>query len=99
MANIHIRRKHNLDNTEAKARVEEIAKDLKGKLGASYRWEGDSLRFKRTGASGSIEVGQGEIEVNVTLGLVLMPMKGVIESTINKGFDSALADSGESKIA
>ena len=43
---------------------------------------------------------QGEVEVEVKLGLVLRPMKGMIENSINDGFDTALADSpGDSKLA
>ena len=58
MSNIHIKRSHKLPRDVARARVEEIARDLKKKLDANYAWKGDSLQFKRTGASGSIDVGE-----------------------------------------
>lgn len=101
MANIHIKRNHNLDRAAARAKVEELAKSLQDKLGANYHWDGDCLRFTRTGASGFIDVSrEGEVEVDVKLGLVLRPMKGMIENSINEGFDTALADpSGGSKLA
>ena len=97
MAKIHIKRSHNLSHDEARARVEEIAKDLKGKLDADYAWDGDSLRFKRSGASGSIDVGDGFIELDVKLGMLLAPMKGKIEDTVRKQIDVALADSHRKK--
>ena len=101
MANINLKRKHNLSRDGARAKVEEVAKSLQNKLGVKYHWDGDSLRFERTGASGFIDVGtEGEVDVEVKLGLVLRPMKGIIESAINEGFDTALADSnGDSKLA
>ena len=101
MANIQIKRKHNLDRSEARVKVEEFAEALQHKLGATYRWDGDRLRFERTGASGYIDVSrEGEVEVDVQLGLVLRPMKGMLESSINAGFDTVLADaSGDSKPA
>lgn len=101
MANIHIKRKHDLNRTAARAKVEELARSLQEKLGTNYHWDGDCLRFKRTGASGFIDVSrEGEVEVDVNLGLVLRPMKGMIETSINEGFDSALGGSdGGSKLA
>lgn len=99
MANIHIKRKHNLSHSEAKVRVEELAKDLKNKLGASYQWDGDSLRFQRAGASGSISIGEQVVEVNVKIGLVLAPMKGMIECSIHEGFDVVLAESSDRGLA
>ena len=100
MANIRIKRKHNLNRDDARVKVEELAKSLQGKLGAEYRWDGDCLRFQRSGASGFIDVRRdGEVEVDVKLGLVLRPMKGMIENSINEGFDTALADTKDSKQA
>lgn len=94
MTDIHIRKTHNMDRRAARARVEQLAKSLQGKLAADYHWEGDSLRFVRSGASGSIDVSRaGVVEVDVKLGLVLRPMKALIESTIHDGFDSIVADS------
>ena len=93
MANIHIKRKHNLNRADARIKVEELAKTLQGQLGTDYHWDGDCLCFKRTGASGVIDVSrEGMVEVDVKLGLVLRPMKGRIESSIHEGFDAALAE-------
>ena len=99
MAFIHIARKHDLSRNEARAKVEEIAKDLQGKLGASYRWDGDSLCFQRLGASGSIDVREGVVEVNLKLAMLLEPMKGIIESSIEKGFDVALSEPDDNRLA
>ncbi|MGD2111833.1 MAG: polyhydroxyalkanoic acid system family protein [Gammaproteobacteria bacterium] len=96
MANIHIKRSHNLPRDEARARVERIAEDLKRKLDAEYAWKGDSLQFHRTGASGSIDVGDGFIDLNIKLGMLLVPIKGKIEETIREHINSALAENGDS---
>ena len=98
MANIHIKQAHNLSHDEARARVEDIAKDLKKKLDADYAWHGDSLQFKRTGASGSIKLGKGYIDLNIKLGVMLAPMKGKIESSIRKQMHVALADTGKTRL-
>jgi putative polyhydroxyalkanoate system protein len=97
MAKIHIKRSHNLSRDEARVRVEEIAKELKDKIDADYAWNGDSLKFQRSGASGSIDVGDGVVELNVKLGMLLTPMKGKIEDTVRKHMDVALADTNKKK--
>lgn len=98
MAKIHIKRSHNLSQDEARARVEEIAEDLKTKLDAEYAWEGDSLQFHRSGASGSIDLGDGFIELNIKLGMLLTPMKARIEDSIREHVNVALVDTGNTKI-
>ncbi|MEA3413280.1 MAG: polyhydroxyalkanoic acid system family protein [Pseudomonadota bacterium] len=98
MANIHIKRKHTLPPEVVRARMEEIAEDLKKKLDADYAWEGDSLRFKRSGASGSIDMGDGFVELKIKLGMLLSPMKGKIEQTINKNIEVALTDNGDTRL-
>ena len=98
MANIHIKQQHNLAHDEARKRVEEIAKDLKEKLNADYAWNGESLRFKRKGASGSIDLSNEFIELNIKLGMMLAPMKGKIESAIREKLDLALQDNQDTKL-
>ena len=91
MPNIHIKREHTLGRDEARASVEKVAEEIKKKLNVSYAWDGDSLRFQRTGASGSVDVGDDFIEVNIKLNLALAPMKAKVEKAIRENLDSALS--------
>ncbi len=97
MANIHIKRQHHLAHDEAKKRVEEVAEELKKKLDADYAWKGDTLQFKRSGASGSIKLSDEYIELDVKLGMLLTPMKGKIESAITEKLDLALQENLDTK--
>ena len=97
MAIIHIKQQHNLAHDEARKRVEDIAQDLKKKLNADYAWKGECLQFKRAGASGSIELSDESIELNIKLGMMLAPMKGKIESAIREKLDLALQDNPDRK--
>lgn len=92
MANIHIRHQHQLTQGEARALMEQIAQDLKNKLKAEYHLKGDSLRFRRAGASGSVDLGEGFVEVKIKLGLVLAPMRGKIEKSIRQNIDVVLTN-------
>jgi len=98
MTRIHIKHQHNLPQGEARALVEEIAGDLKKELKAEYSMEGNSLRFQRTGASGSVDLGEDFVEVNVNLGLLLGPMKGAIEKSIRQKIVTALAENKGTKL-
>jgi putative polyhydroxyalkanoate system protein len=99
MAKIHIKRRHALAHDEARQRLEEIASELKKKLKADYAWKGDSLQFKRSGASGRIDLSDQVIDINIKLGMVLAPMKGKIEATIKEKLDLALHGKDPSKLA
>jgi putative polyhydroxyalkanoate system protein len=90
MASIHIKRQHNLGRDVARERVELVAKDLQDRLSAKWSWQGDSLRFERSGASGSVQVGDDFVEFKIKLGLLLSPLKGTIEQTIEQQVDKAL---------
>jgi putative polyhydroxyalkanoate system protein len=90
MANIHIQRAHNLGREGARTQVERIATDLKRDLQADYKWTGDTLVFKRSGASGTIQVDEENIVIDVKLGMALGLMKGKIEEGINRNLDRVL---------
>jgi putative polyhydroxyalkanoate system protein len=94
MAKIHIRRKHNLGLTDAKTQVEGLANRLQKELNAKCQWQGDRLLFKRTGATGAIDVGEDFIEVDITLGMALAMMKGKIEDAINQKLDASINSGG-----
>ncbi len=99
MSNIRIKHTHNLDREEARNRVEKLAKDLKTKLDTEYSWKGDCLHLRRSGASGQIDVGDDFVECTVKLGMLLSPMKGRIEATLQENVASLFDDDSDSKIA
>ncbi len=84
MSNIHIKHPYALLPDEARKRVEEIAKDLRKEYKMDYSWKGDQLHFRRSGASGSVELGDGILDLKIKLGMMLRPMKGKIEDSIRK---------------
>ena len=61
MALIKINREHNLTREQARAKIDEIAQGLENDYKVKHAWDGDVLRFKRTGASGAIAVDDNRI--------------------------------------
>jgi putative polyhydroxyalkanoate system protein len=90
MANIHIERPHKLGREEARSKIEQIAVDLKRELHADYEWQGDTLVFKRSGASGTIQIDEEDIVIDVKLGMALGLIKAKIEDGIKNNLDKVL---------
>ncbi|MDE3073681.1 MAG: polyhydroxyalkanoic acid system family protein [Pseudomonadota bacterium] len=87
MPSIDIRRPHQLSTAAARAVVERVAARMQEKFGMAGQWHGDTLRFSRPGASGTIAVHGDAIQVQVQLGMLLTPLKGMIEQEIRRKLD------------
>ncbi|KRE87248.1 polyhydroxyalkanoic acid synthase [Rhodanobacter sp. Soil772] len=91
MPKIDIRRPHQLSIAEARAVVDQVAARMHEKFGMNGRWQDDTLLFSRPGVSGSIAVGSDAIQVKAELGLMLTPLKGIVEQEIRRKLDEHFA--------
>lgn len=91
MPSIDIRRPHQLSIAEARTRVDQVAARMQEKFGLTGDWQGDTLGFSRPGLTGSIAVEPGAIQVQARLGMMLTPLKGVIEQEIRRKLDELFA--------
>ena len=92
MSTIHIKYRHGLTRAATQQRVDQIARHLKAKYKGAYSWHGDSLRFQRSGTYGSVELGDGYVELRVKLGLLLVPKKDEIEALIRQHIPTAMGE-------
>ncbi|MET1081186.1 MAG: polyhydroxyalkanoic acid system family protein [Pseudomonas sp.] len=90
MAKIVVERPHTLGREVARARAEQLAERLASQYDLRYQWQGDVLEFKRKGADGSIQVGDDQVRVELSLGLLLSALGGTIKREIEKGLDESL---------
>ena len=98
MATIDIKRAHSVGKEEAKKRAEELAKDMEGKLGIRWNWEGDKIKFDAPsgtakGAKGTISVSDADVRVEIDLPLLLRAIKGTVESKVNDKLEKVLGRS------
>lgn len=91
MPSIDIRRPHALPLVEARAIVDKVGARMQEKFGMDSQWEGDTLNFSRSGVKGSIAVASNEIHVNAELGMMLVPLKGMVEQEIRRKLDEHFA--------
>lgn len=90
MAKITIERSHSLGREAARQKAEQLAERLAQQYDVRYRWNGDSLEFKRSGADGSIEVHEESVRVRLSLGLLLSAMTSSIKREIEETLDKHL---------
>lgn len=87
MATIAIDRAHHLSQRKAKSLAERLARDLEQRYGLAWEWDGDDVRFRRSGVSGRMHVGSRKLTLDVRLGLLLSPLKPAIEREIHAQLD------------
>jgi len=91
MADIDLKRAHNLGLAAARAQAERMAEHLGRKFDLRGDWSGNVLKFERPGVSGSLAVSDKDLHLSVSLGFLLKAMKGSIESAIRHELDQLFA--------
>ena len=87
MPKIDIRKPHQLAVDQARGLVDQVALKMREKFGLEGQWQGDTYAFNRSGVSGSIAVLPDVISVQAELGMMLSPLKGMIEQEIRRKLD------------
>lgn len=84
MSQIDIRHAHTLTKAKARKVVDVVAKKLAERFQMACGWDGDVLKFSRSGVDGHIEVAAKEVHVNATLGFLAGMFKESIEGEIKR---------------
>jgi len=90
MSVIDIHRAHSLDKAHAREAAETLAKDLSKQFDVNYQWEGDLLKFKRSGVKGQLDIAEDDLHIHLELGLMLRPFKSRIEQEIQSQLDQII---------
>lgn len=90
LSQISLRRSHKLPHTQAVAAADAIAARLKADYGMQSRWQGDTLHFERTGASGTLRLAPQEVHLEVRLGLLLSAFRDSIAQEVERQLDEQL---------
>jgi putative polyhydroxyalkanoate system protein len=91
MSDIDIRRNHSLPMARARKHAEQMARALREKFDLESVWEGNVLRFSRTGVSGALTVSETHVRIEAKLGLLLGFLKPQIENHIHENLDEIFA--------
>lgn len=95
MADLKISRDHALGLPQARKVAYQWAEHAEERLDMECTYEegktSDTVRFKRSGVDGTLEVTANSFELHAKLGFLLGAFKGKIESEIEKNLDALLA--------
>jgi putative polyhydroxyalkanoate system protein len=99
MADISIKRAHKLGLKGARTAADRMAEKLGEKFDLTGDWSGNVLEFRRTGVSGTLEVSENEMTLEVTLNFMLKMMKAPIEQAVHEQLEKVLVAPAKAKAA
>ncbi|WP_428309842.1 polyhydroxyalkanoic acid system family protein [Hydrocarboniphaga sp.] len=91
MADIDITRAHGKSVAETKKIVDALIGKMAKDFDLKHNWEGDTLKFERSGLSGQMAITEQDLHITAKLGMLLKPMKGRIEKELTAALDRKLA--------
>ncbi|HYC43765.1 MAG TPA: polyhydroxyalkanoic acid system family protein [Noviherbaspirillum sp.] len=83
MADIRITQAHKLPHKKAKAAAQKVADQMAEEYEMSSEWDGDVLKFKRTGVSGKLIVSEKEAHLEISLGFLFKAFASTIEEKVS----------------
>ena len=82
MADISFTQQHSLSQPAARAAAQKVADKLSAQFGLDCRWEGDVLRFERSGVDGALTLGAQEAALQIKLGFLMSAFAPAIEQKV-----------------
>ena len=87
MSTIELKRDHALGLKKARVAAQRVADEMEREFGMTSEWDGNVLRFSRSGVQGELAVTKDEVRLDARLGLLLSAFKPKIEEHVNENFD------------
>jgi putative polyhydroxyalkanoate system protein len=83
MADIHIVQEHNLSPEGARAAAQQVADKVAAEFGMQCRWDGDVLKFERSGVEGALTLGAQRAALQIKLGFLMSAFGPAIEAKVS----------------
>ncbi len=87
MADISMSRSHELSSEQVQTRIEGLAEKLVDRLGGSWCWQRDTAVCELRGATARVGYDERSISIDITLPLLLKPLRGRLEGKIEEYFE------------
>jgi putative polyhydroxyalkanoate system protein len=82
MADIQIVQEHNLSPERARAAAQQVADKVAAEFGMACRWDGDVLRFERSGVEGALTLQEQRAALRIKLGFLMSAFGPAIEAKV-----------------
>ena len=88
MSSIEINTGFTMPREELTNELDKLAEQLNEKFQLNCEWQSDDcLNFKRSGLQGQINIGENEVDLTISLGLMLELFRGKIEQALYQFID------------
>lgn len=82
MSEISIVQEHSLSPEQARAAAQQVAQRMSAEYGLESKWEGDVLRFERSGVEGALTLDSGRAAMKIRLGFFMGAFAPAIEARV-----------------
>ena len=82
MSEISIVQEHNLSTEQARAAAQQVAQRISTEYGLECKWDGDVLRFERSGVEGALSLEGGRAAMRIRLGFFMSAFASAIEAKV-----------------
>ncbi|GGC22769.1 polyhydroxyalkanoic acid system family protein [Pseudoduganella buxea] len=81
---INIIQEHNLEPAAARAAAEQVAEKLAREFDLTCNWQGDVLRFERSGVEGELTLAPRQAQMQIKLGFLYGAFAPAIQSKVEE---------------
>jgi putative polyhydroxyalkanoate system protein len=82
MSEISIVQEHNLSPEQARAAAQQVAQRISAEYGLACKWDGDVLRFERSGVEGALSLEDRQAAMRIRLGFFMGAFAPAIEAKV-----------------
>lgn len=90
MSEILLSRPHRMSLKKARNAAQKVADQLAAEYDVQSEWDGDTLRFARSGVDGTLCITEEEVRLQVKLGFLLAAFRPAIQARIEQSLDRFL---------
>jgi putative polyhydroxyalkanoate system protein len=84
MADINIVQEHHLAPEQARAAAQQVADKLAEQFELSCHWDGDVLRFDRSGVNGALTLHPNQAQLQIALSFPISLLAGQVEAKVSE---------------
>ena len=82
MADIEITQPHSMMPDDARVAAQQVADKMAADFGMECKWDGQVLRFERTGVDGTLVVGERDARLEIRLGLMMKAFAPMVQEKL-----------------
>lgn len=84
MSKVLIKQEHNKSDAEVREIISEVEGMLTSKFGLKTRWQGNAVKFQRSGLDGELSMQPGAVLIKMKLGMMLGMYSRKIQTELEK---------------